>query len=92
VRSFAADSSGYEGSLQVRGVVSRVFPSRSAFLMIDYREYQACGTITCAAVVMPVTHDGDMPRPMEAVVATGEVVSTATGLALGAQRLRNMGE
>lgn len=39
---------------------------------------------------MPVKYAGAMPRPMEAVVTTGEVVSTAGGFVLGAQQVHKL--
>ncbi len=91
VNSVASDPSAYKGSIQVRGVVSKVSPSDSTFVLIDIREYRACKVVTCASKFVPVSYGGALPEVKEELVVTGEMVSSPNGFVLVGQELQRLG-
>ncbi len=92
VNSVASDPSAYKGAIQVRGVVANVNPSDSVFLMIDSREFRACGVVTCASKFVPVRYAGAPPKVKEELVVTGEMVSSPKGYILEGKELQRLGE
>ncbi|UCF84084.1 MAG: hypothetical protein JSV50_00125 [Desulfobacteraceae bacterium] len=79
VNSVAPDPSAYKGTIKIRGVVSKVFPSDSLFILIDRREYKTCGVVTCATKLVPVRYSGALPEVKEEVVVTGQMVTAEKG-------------
>jgi hypothetical protein len=92
VNSVASDPSAYKGSIQVRGAVANVYPADSVFLLIDIREYKACGVVTCASKSVPVHYAGTPPKVEEELLVTGEMVSSPKGYVLAGKELQRLGQ
>ena len=87
VDALMADPKAHAGKVAITGVVSRVFPKTGSFVLIDATEYAACGSLTCAAVSLPIqtptdSFTGDLPQPKDTVVVFGEVTALEKGLTL----------
>lgn len=67
---------GHGAAVQVRGIVSAVFPRQRVFLLIDTAEFQECGVTTCASLALPVRWNGIMPVAKDDVRVRGSVQKT----------------
>jgi len=77
----------FKGEIVLRAVVSAVKKSEGVFAVIDSREYESCGVLTCAKHTLPVTFSGELPDPRTLVEITGEVVHNDNGLVFAAKRV-----
>lgn len=77
VDNLAKDPEAYEGTIAVRGAVSFVYPSESSFIIIDLREYELCGKVTCAINHVQVSYSGELPKMRDKVLVIGEVSGTS---------------
>ena len=59
-------------NLGVAGVVSRVFPDKKAFYLIEAGEFERCGT-SCPPFQLPVFWAGKMPMVRSFVRITGHI-------------------
>lgn len=87
VDDVVADPGAYEGIIGIRGIVSFVYPADSTFVIIDLREYELCGVVTCAinelAISVPFDrYSGELPDVKDKVVVYGEIISAQTNYSL----------
>lgn len=87
VDALMADPKAHAGKVAITGVVARVFPKTGSFVLIDAKEYAACGSLTCAEVTLPIqtpieSFTGELPQPKDTVVVFGEVTPLEKGLTL----------
>lgn len=85
VDALVANPKAHAGKVEITGVVARVFPKTSSFVLIDAKEYAACGSLTCAEVTLPIqtptgSFTGDLPQVKDTVVVIGEVTPLEKGL------------
>lgn len=67
------DPFAYKGEIMVRGVVASLEPEKKQFLVIDYREYLACKSVTCPAKWITVSYGGKLPDSGRVVEIKGTV-------------------
>jgi hypothetical protein len=72
VDDFMKNVDRYRGKVSLEGVVSAVFPEQQAISLIDAKEFQACGIITCAQLTLPVQWRGPMPAVSDLVRVEGQ--------------------
>lgn len=77
----------FKGEIVLRAVVSAVKESEGVFGVIDSREYESCGVLTCAKHNLPVKFDGELPARRTVVEITGEVIRDDKGLVFAARRV-----
>ena len=77
----------FKSEIVLRAVVSAVRESEGVFAVIDSREYETCGVLTCAKHTLPVQFSGELPWPRTVVEITGEVVKSDKGLVFAARRV-----
>ncbi len=88
VNELAKSPEDFRGEFVLRGVVSGVRKTGGVFAVVDSREFESCGTVTCAADTIPVTFNGDLPGPGTTVEITGRVVRSKKGLIMEAKRVK----
>jgi hypothetical protein len=93
VDDFAADPGAYSGVIAISGVVSYVESGNAVFGIIDAREYELCGVVTCAANQIPISvplsrYSGELPDIEDEVMVYGEVVNSADGYGLDVLQVR----
>ncbi len=81
VDDFAADPSAYNGFIGIRGIVASAHQSDSSFVIIDVREYELCGVLTCATneitIIVPSNeYSGELPNAEDIVIVYGEFNSS----------------
>jgi hypothetical protein len=77
VDDFASDPSAYHGIIGIKGVVASTRQSDSSFVIIDVREYELCGVLTCATNEITIRvpadkYSGELPNSEDIVIAYGE--------------------
>jgi hypothetical protein len=87
VDELAKNPEGLRGEFVLRGVVAGVRKDQGVFAVIDSREFESCGVLTCAANTIPVKFDGVLPAPKTIVEITGRVVRGDGGLVIRAKRV-----
>ncbi len=80
VDDVAADPGAYDGIIGIKGIVSFVYPSDSTFVIIDVKEYELCGVVTCAIneiaiTVPPDQYSGELPNVEDEVLVYSEITS-----------------
>ena len=80
----------FKGVIVLRAVVAGVKKSEGIFGIIDSREFESCGVLTCAENILPVRFAGELPEPKAVVVVTGRVVQNEKGLIIEAERVEVM--
>jgi len=80
VDDFTADPAAYDGIIGIRGIVSFVYPPDSTFVIIDMKEYELCGVVTCAIneIAISVPRDqysGELPNVEDTVVVYSGITS-----------------
>ncbi len=75
----------FKGEIVLRAVVSAVKKPQGVFAVIDSREFESCGVLTCAKNNLPVKFSGKLPQPRTVVEITGEVVESDKGLVFAAR-------
>lgn len=80
VGDFAKNPYSYlNKEIQLKGVVSFVYPENQMIILIDNKEYANCGVVTCAINQIPVSYAGQMPNVKDFIIATGKVSQTNDG-------------
>lgn len=87
VDELAAKPEGFEGEIVLRAAVAGVKESEGVMSVIDSREFESCGVVTCAENYLPVKVAGKLPQPKTVVEITGHVVKTERGLVFEAKRV-----
>jgi hypothetical protein len=87
VDELAERPSEHAGEITLRGVVARVSEDAGLFSVIDSREFESCGTVTCAEHYLPVKFSGEIPKPKTVVQIIGRTVKTEKGFVFEAERL-----
>lgn len=77
----------FQGEIVLRAAVAGVNKSEGVFEVIDSREFESCGVLTCAKNYLPVKFSGELPGPGTVVQITGEVVKGDKGLVFDAGRV-----
>jgi len=80
VDDLARNPEDYRGEIVLRAVVAGVNGSEGVFGVIDAREFESCGELTCAENTLPVKFAGDLPEPRTVVAITGRLVREKRGL------------
>lgn len=75
----------FTGEIMLRGVVFGVNESDHVFGIIDSGEFESCGVLTCAEILLPVRFSGDLPKPSAVVNVKGRVVRGDEGLIIEAK-------
>ncbi len=60
------------------------------FGVIDFREFESCGTLSCAKTVLPVRFSGALPEPKAVVEIAGSLVRGKKGLLIEAKSVEVM--
>lgn len=68
-----SDPFAYKGEIKVRGAVAGVEPEKNRFVVIDYREYVACQSVTCPAKWITVCASGKLPESGKVVEIKGAI-------------------
>jgi len=84
VDDLAANPRQYAGRIVLKGAVAGVNQAEKVFGVIDAREFERCGVVTCAANTLPVKYAGVLPEPKTIVKITGSVVQEDKGLVIEA--------
>lgn len=80
VAELAKNANNYlDKNLNLKGVVSFVYPESHALVLIDNKEYANCGVVTCAIIQIPVSFDGQMPAVKDFVIVQGMLSQTSNG-------------
>ncbi len=87
VDDVAADPEAYSGIITVAGIVSFVNKSDSIFSIIDVREYELCGIVTCAANQIlistpPDRYSGELPSVEDKVIVSGKMINIRDGYSI----------
>jgi hypothetical protein len=87
VDDVAADPGAYGGTIAISGVVSYVKSDNAVFGIIDVREYELCGIVTCAANQLPISvplsrYSGELPEVEDEILVYGEIINSADGYVL----------
>jgi hypothetical protein len=87
VDDVAADPAAYSGVIAVKGIVSLVNRFDNTFDIIDVREFELCGIVTCATnqllvSVPPDGYSGELPVVEDEVVAYGKIVNNGDGYSI----------
>ena len=78
------------GTVQVRGVVGVILLQKQMFTLIDIEEYQKCGILTCAPLILPIQWQGPMPTVRELVEVKGEVQEANGKLVFDAMQISSV--
>ena len=87
VDELAAAPENFPNEVTLRAVVSGVNESQGVFSVIDTREYEACGVLSCAKFYLPVRYEGELPTPKTLLQITGQVVRSEKGLVFEASQV-----
>ncbi|NOZ23999.1 MAG: hypothetical protein GXP25_23220 [Planctomycetes bacterium] len=90
VDELAKDPGRFAGDIVLQGVVAGVKKSEGVFGVIDSREFESCGSLTCAENILPVKFAGELPEPKSVVQITGRVVRGEKGLLFEAKGVEVM--
>ena len=87
VDDLAKSPENFKGEIMLRAVVAGVRKSEGVFGVIDSREFESCGVLTCAENILPVKFSGNLPEPKAVVEITGRMVRVEKGLIIQAKRV-----
>ena len=91
VDDLAKNPEGFSGDVVLRAVVAGVNKPQGVFGVIDAREYEQCGSLSCCEEpILPVKFAGNLPEPKTFVQITGRVVRGEKGLVFEARSLEIM--
>jgi hypothetical protein len=85
VDDLAAKPEDFSGEVVLKGVVAGVNKETSVFGIIDAREFEECGVLTCPKNLVPVKFDGKIPAVKTIVNITGEILRNDKGLVFEAK-------
>ena len=77
----------FPSEVTLRAVVAGVNESEGVFSVIDSREFEKCGVLTCARYYLPVKVEGELPKPKALLEITGKVVRSEKGLVFEANQM-----
>jgi len=80
----------YRGTVRLEGVVSAVAPEEQALSLVDAKEFQTCGVVTCAQLTLPVRWTGPMPSAQDIIRLDGEVQEVSGKLIFKARTLEKI--
>ena len=87
VAELAENPGAYRGEFVLHGVVAGVSTTDGVFGIIDSREFDSCGLLTCADHVIPVRFAGELPDLGTEVEITGRVIRRPEGLLIDARHV-----
>jgi len=87
VDEFMRSPDSHPGTVRVQGVVSEVKSEDHLVVLIDSAEWEACGSVTCAPLSLPVRWTGTLPRVEESVEVSGRVQDESGKLVFVAEHL-----
>jgi len=90
VDDLAGNPEGFQGEFLLRGAVAGVRKTEGIFAVVDSREFESCGVLTCALNTLPVKFDGVLPAPGTIVEITGRVIRGKDGLIINAVRVKTV--
>jgi hypothetical protein len=76
------DFDGVGNQVKVIGFVGGTNEGQGMFGLVDPREVEACGTVTCPRFLLPVSWDGEMPGIGLELLVSGTVRRADEGLVL----------
>ncbi|NIA21625.1 MAG: hypothetical protein GWP05_06605 [Anaerolineaceae bacterium] len=85
VDDLAKSPEDFKGRIVLRAVVVGLKESEGVFGVIDSREFESCGRLTCAETILPVRFSGRLPGLKTVVEITGRVVRGEKGLIIDAE-------
>ncbi len=88
VDDLAGNPEGFKGEFVLRGAVAGVRKTDGVFAVVDSREFESCGVLTCALNTIPVKFDGELPAPKSIVEITGRVIRGEKGLIINAESVK----
>ncbi len=88
VDDLAKNPEAFQEVFVLRGAVAGVRKTDGIFAVVDSREFESCGVLTCAINTIPVKFDGELPKPRTIVEITGRVVQGAKGLIINAESVK----
>lgn len=68
-----------DSTVNLKGVVSFVYPESQTLVIIDNKEFASCGVVTCAINQIPVSYTGTLPKVKDYVQVSGIVSSDSSG-------------
>ncbi len=77
-----------KGKFVLRGVVAAVKKDEGIIALIDSREFETCGVLTCSENSIPVTYNGELPELKTIVDVIGRVVQNDKGLIIEAEQIK----
>ena len=87
VDDLAKSPGDFKGQIVLRAIVMGVKESEGVFGVIDSREFESCGALTCAENILPVKFSGRLPEPKAVVEITGRLIQGKRGLVIEAGRV-----
>ncbi len=88
VDDLAKKPEDFKGEFVLRGAVAGVRKTDGIFAVVDAREFESCGVLTCAINTIPVKFDGELPAPKSIVEITGRVIQGEKGLIINAEHVK----
>lgn len=79
-----------DGVFVLKAVVARVNAEAGVISVIDSREFEHCGELTCAKNYLPVKVEGDLPKPATKLLITGQLVRDKNGLSIHAKEVKKL--
>lgn len=87
VDDLANSPEDFRGRIVLRAVVVGTEKAEGVFGVIDSREFESCGVLTCGKNILPVKFSGRLPEPSTVVEIAGRVVRGEKGLIIEAKRV-----
>lgn len=90
VDDLAANPESHDGEFVLKAVVAKVNAEAGVISVIDAREFEHCGELTCAKNYLPVKVTGDLPKPTAKLLITGQLVRDENGLTIHANEVKKL--
>lgn len=90
VDDLAAKPESQTGEFVLKAVVAKVNAEAGVISVIDSREFEHCGELTCAKNYLPVKVAGELPEPATKLLITGQLVRDKNGLAIHAKEIKSL--
>ncbi len=87
VDELAKNPEKFPGEFVLRGLVAGVKKSAGVFGLVDSREFELCGVVTCSKNIIPVKFNGKLPLPETTVNITGRMIQGKKGRIIAARRV-----
>ncbi|VAX34767.1 hypothetical protein MNBD_NITROSPIRAE03-646 [hydrothermal vent metagenome] len=88
VDDLAKKPEDFKGEFVLHGAVAGVSKTDGVFAVVDSREFESCGVLTCALNTIPVRFDGELPEAKTIVEITGRVMRGENGLIINAESVK----